>query len=256
MTMLQAVGFLQSVREHQLLVREYLHSRSRSDDLSPIQQVHPAAEIDDKLQIVRRYHPGRRESPYEAGQLSSSTGVEVARRLIEDEYAGVAGEYACKADPLFFTAAQMVRRSPLEPFQPHLSERLADNPVDLPGRGSELCGTKRHVLLHGGTEELIIRVLEEEPDHPVHFVEVRARNPVPANDDLTVTAVVLREYPVQMEQERRFSGPVGTDDPDTFSFGGMHGNTPERRLSVRIGIREIIHFEHIHQRHPLAVMAA
>jgi hypothetical protein len=36
----------------------------------------------------------------------------------------------------------------------------------------------------------------------------------------------------------------------------MHGNTPERRLSVRIGIREIIHFEHIHQRHPLAVMAA
>ena len=52
MTMLQAVGFLQSVREHQLLVREYLHSRSRSDDLSPIQQVHPAAEIDDKLQIV------------------------------------------------------------------------------------------------------------------------------------------------------------------------------------------------------------
>lgn len=200
-TVLQAVGFLQPVRDHELFVGENLCGGSRGDDLSAIQQVDPAAEIEDELQVVRRNYAGGRETPYEAGQLSAAPGVKVARRLVQDKYARVTGKYACQTDPLLFAAAQVVRRSPLEPFEPHLPERLPDNPVDLRGRKSELRGTERHVFRDRGTEELVVRILEEEPDHSVHFVEIRVRDPFAADDNFPLTAVVLGEYPVQMEEE-------------------------------------------------------
>ena len=120
--MLQAVRFLQPVGDHELFVRENLHGGSRGDDLSAVQQVDPAAEIEDELQVVRRNYAGGRETPYEAGQLSAAPGIKVARRLVKDEYARVTGEYSCQTDPLLFAAAQVVGRSPLEPFEPHLPE--------------------------------------------------------------------------------------------------------------------------------------
>ena len=129
--MLQAMRFLEPVLKHELFVGEYLNSRSRGNDLSGVQQVDPAAEIDNKLQIVRRYHAGGRELPDEPGQIPASARVEVARRLVECEYARAAGEYPCEADPLLLAAAQMVRRSSLEPFEPDPEESLVDNPVDL-----------------------------------------------------------------------------------------------------------------------------
>jgi hypothetical protein len=256
MTVLQAVRLLQPVREHELFVRKDPGRGSGGDDRPPIQQVDPAAEIEDELQIVRRDDAGCGEPPDEAGQIPASAGVKIARRLVQDEYARVARQNACKTDPLFFAAAQMVRRSPLEPFEPHLPESLTDNPVDLRRREPELQGTERHVLGDGGTEELIVRVLEEEPDHPVYLVEVRAGDTVPAYNHLSATAVVFGEYPVQMQQERRFARPVGSDDPDALSSGGKHGHSPQRRLPVREGIGEILYFERVHQRHPLALMAA
>ena len=255
MAVLEAVGYLKAVGEHERFVGEYLQSGSRCDDLPPVHEIDAAAEIDDELQIMRRDHARGGETADEPGEIPPAPRVEIARRLVKDKYAGVACEDPRQADALLFTSAQVVRRSPFEPVEPDLMKRIPDDPVDLRGRESELLRTERHVFADRGTEELVVGILEEEPHRSVHLVEVGVREEIAADDDLAAPAVVGGEYAVQMEKERRFSRPVRPDNADAFPIPGVHRNALQGGLPVRVRVRESLHLERVHQRQPLAVMA-
>ena len=58
---LKAVRLLEAVSEHLRLVGENLGGRSLGDDSASVQDHHPAARLDDQLEIVGGHHLGHRQ---------------------------------------------------------------------------------------------------------------------------------------------------------------------------------------------------
>jgi len=144
--------------------------------------------------------PGRQGAD-EVLELPRAHRVHAAGGFVQHKDAGFAREEACEADTAFFALAQVMGQAALKPCQPHLRQRALNPLCNLRGINPQLPRAESHVFRHGGAEQLVVRILEEEPDHSVHFVEIRVRDPFAADDNFPLTAVVLGEYPVQMEEE-------------------------------------------------------
>src|SRR5262249_10522936 len=140
-------------------------------------------------------------------------------------------------DPLPLSEAEMMRR-PLGRL-PQIDPRQAlhGNPPRLGWAQPQVQRAKRHVLDDRRAEKLVVRVLKYQPNPAADLgrvprVHLQAIDPdlgpavTPRTRTMTMTMIMCgsgnvrmpeltrspaRQQPVQMEQQRRFARPVGTD---------------------------------------------
>ena len=103
---------------------------------------------------------------------------------------------------------------PGEPSEPKdLQGRLGHGPR-LGGRAAEVQGTKSDVLKDRGAEELIVGVLEQEPNPPTHIPEVRLGAALPTEgQDLAPTGPMQAQ---EQMQQGALTRPVRAHQGDAF----------------------------------------
>ena len=76
---------------------------------------------------------------------------------------------------------------------------------------TEVGGTKCNVLLNGGGEDLVVSVLEDDPDKLAHLADVLLGDGFAPDQDL---AGRRSEDPVEMLEKRALPGTIRSDDRD------------------------------------------
>ena len=90
----QAMGLLQTVRQHERFVRKEFHGRALGDKFALIEDYNARAQINHKLEIMRGDELGTREGLKKRLEFASATWVQVAAWLIENQHGGLARKHA------------------------------------------------------------------------------------------------------------------------------------------------------------------
>src|SRR5512132_4445595 len=117
MAVQQAVRFLETVGEHELLVGKNPGGRSICDDESFIQGDRAGTELQDQLEIVGGNDLCRGEGLEKGFQFPLPARIKVAGWLIQNKDLRSAGEHPGKANALLLSSAQVMRRTFLKPCQ-------------------------------------------------------------------------------------------------------------------------------------------
>ncbi|OQC68864.1 MAG: hypothetical protein BWX50_01120 [Euryarchaeota archaeon ADurb.Bin009] len=105
----------------------------------------------------------------------------------------------------------MVRHALAQILDPEEGERLPDTVSDRRLVKPEVGRTERYVLLHGGGEDLVVRVLKDDPHELPDLADVLPRYRFAPDQDLAGRRF---EYAVEVLEERALPGPVRPDDGD------------------------------------------
>jgi hypothetical protein len=120
----------------------------------------------DEVEVVRGHEHGGSGGVDLAQQLEDSARgavVEVAGRLVGDEYEGVVDQGASKRDALLLAARQLARIRPRLGSEPNLCERSSDLVGNLRLGCSDHLESERDVRLGGALLEQA-KVLEDDPE--------------------------------------------------------------------------------------------
>ena len=97
--------------------------------------------------------------------------------------------------------------------------------------------TEGHVLLDSGHEKLVVGVLENQPHRLPHQRQGPARERNPAHHHF---ALRRHQQPVGMQQQGRFSGPVGSHESHLLSVRNAERHAPERLVTVGVTIMHVV----------------
>ena len=134
--------------------------------------------------------------------------------------------------PLLLAEAQVVDRPAAERERRDGRERLRHAPLHLLLREVQVPGAEGDVLLHGGGEELVVRVLEDEA-HPLVELLGREAPDLPLAD-ADLPGLRLQQADKEADQ-RGFSRAVRAQDRDELPFRDMEIDPGERLGAVVVG---------------------
>ncbi len=95
-----------------------------------------------------------------SGDIAPTLGVEHGRRLVEHQVLGLHGQRAGDGEALLLPAGEQVRLASLETGEPDGRERFVDATTNLRPLQSEVLGSERDVILHGGRHDLVVGMLK------------------------------------------------------------------------------------------------
>ena len=110
-------------------------------------------------------------------------------------------------------------------------ERLGDPVLDLLARAAAVERAERDVLADGRHEQLVVGVLEDEPDAGAQVADVVVADAQAGDLEL---ALALQQR-VELEHQRRLAGAVGAEDGDALAVGDVQVDAVEAGDAVRVG---------------------
>jgi hypothetical protein len=252
---LEEVGFFEAVFQHEGFIGEQVEGGAVGDDDAVVEEDGAGAELGDEFEIVGGDDFGDGEGLEEVFEFAAAAGVEVAGGFVEDEDGGLAGEDAGETDAAFFAAGEVMGGAAFKAGEADAIEAFAGAGGDIGGGQAELFGAEGDVFEHGGAEELVVGVLEEEADLAADAGEVGGGGGLAEDADGAVVIGVIGEQAVEVEKKGGFAGAVGADKPDAFAFGDGEGDVTEGGgavgvVEVEVGDLDDVHF------HPRAHMAS
>lgn len=140
----------------------------------------------------------------------------------------------------------------------------ADFHQDLPNesfhvflRYPELQGAESDIFIHRRAKDLVIGILKQQSDIAPNLRSVRFGDRDPMDEYRGAALEAFRQDAVQMQEEGRFAGAVGSDQSHVFSFFNRQGNALKRPMVIRVLEIEIPDLNGCrHDFHPLADIAA
>lgn len=174
MGVLKDVRAFEIVGEHEGFVVEQLEGGALGDDSAGVEDDDAVTEFDDHFEIVRGDQLCDGDLFEEGFDVSPASGIEVAGGFVEDEDGGVAGEEAGEADAAFLPAAEVMGCAFFQAGERDFGEGVGDTGGDLVVGEVELLWAEGDVFEDGGTEELVVGVLEEEAEFTADLREVFA----------------------------------------------------------------------------------
>ena len=129
--------------------------------------------------------PHRREP---RRQLAAAVGIEVRRRLVQDQDRRVRREDPRDGEPLLLTAGQAAGASAVEPSEAEPRERRRDARPHRRRRPPEALEAERNLVIHALHDELALWVLEDDPDRAGDERLAIVAGPIPGHDELAVEA--------------------------------------------------------------------
>jgi hypothetical protein len=106
---------------------------------------------------------------------------------------------------------------------------------------------------------LVVCILEEQTDRPPDRGERGARDGLAEDEDGgcgRAPASALREDPVEVQQQGRLAGAVGSDEADALALLDLEVEPPQRFRAVGIAEAQISDLERKRHFQPRAAMAA
>lgn len=254
--MSQDVRLLESVLEHQVFVGEDGQRRTVGHDRPLVHDHGPRAQLGDELQIVGGDDFRGLDRPEQRLQQPLSPGIETPRRFVQGQDPRPAGQEAGQADPLFLSAAQVMGGTPLESRKPDFRQSLPDDALDVPLPRTELPRAERNVLEDRGAEQLVLRVLEKQPDVAPDVRQIGFDHGQAVNPNRRAAPAVLRQDPVQVQEQSRLARAVGPDQAHGLPFGDCQADVAKGDAAVFVGEAEVFHFDggpgHFHPRADMA----
>src|ERR1022692_1865833 len=120
----QDVWPLETMRQHQLLVVEQFGHRAVPHHRSAVQHNGPRTQLDNQFQVMRRDHFGGWYLPQQGFELPPSARIEVAGRLVQHQYAGLARQHPRQTGAALLPVTQVMRGAAAEARQPGLRQGL------------------------------------------------------------------------------------------------------------------------------------
>ena len=124
---------------------------------------------------------------------------------------------------------------------PTCSSASATRAVELGSAQAEVGRAERDVLAHGGHEQLVVGVLEDDPHAAPDLLEVRLLHRQPRDRDRPGTG---GEDPVEVQHQRGLAGAVGTEQGDPLAPVDVQVDPEERLVAVGVGVRQPAHVQH------------
>ena len=134
------------------------------DDLPTVEEDRRGAGFQDHLQVVGGDQLGGLQALDQADEPAPAAGIEVGCRLVEDEDRGPARQNSRQAHPLSLAEAEMMGRTIGRVLEIDAGQAFQGQLAGLGFAESQVERPKGHVFDHGGAEELIVGILEQQAD--------------------------------------------------------------------------------------------
>ena len=193
------------MRSHQVTIGEDLAGRTVSDD-EPLREDDGAgAQLQGVRQVVGNHQHGDIEAADDVGKLAATGRVEVGGRLVEDEDLRFHRQDRGDRDATALTEGEMVRRAvegvPHAHLPSALSTRASSRTADAQVRRSE-----GDVVTHRRHEQLIVRILEDDPHSPADLPQVLLAHLEPTDVNASEAAA---EDAIEVQHEVVLPAPFG-----------------------------------------------
>ena len=216
------------------------------DDGALRQHDRALAELDGVRQVVGHHQHGDLERAQDAGELASRGRVEVRRRLVQHEDLRAHGQHGRDRDPAALAEGEVVRRAVGEVGDAHRAQGLHDPRVELGAAQPEVGRPERHVVAHGGHEQLVVGVLEDDADPASHLEQVRAGDRQPRDGDASRAG---REDAVEVQHQGRLARAVGAEQGDPLPRVHVQVDPEQCLVAARVGVGDAADVEDGHA-HP------
>ena len=191
----------------------------------------PAEKCDD-VDVVAHQDLGGLQLPQDLAEQLLTPGIQVSRRLVQDEQPWTHAEDRRQSDALALTGTQLVGDPLFETLQAHPVEGLFHILVDLGGGEAEPPGAEGHFFPAGGAEELVGRILKNQSDLTPQILLEPSLDRIPPEE---VTALSLQDAG-QAGNQSRFSSAVLSYDGHALSLSEGEIDAPDSPGAVGVAI--------------------
>ncbi len=225
---------LQVVRGEQLAVGEDLVARAVAGDRAGGEDHRALAQLGREREVVRRHEHRPLDAGEHVEQLAPRARVEARRRLVEHEQRRAHRQHRRDRHAPPLPHRELVGRALGDVPHAHRVERLGDalgrrRPVE-----AHVERPERDVLRDGRHEQLVVGVLEDEPDARAQLVHVVAAH----LESRHLEAPLPHEQPVEVEHERRLARPVRAEQRDALAVPDVEVDAAQRVVPARVAVRE------------------
>ena len=135
-------------------------------------------------------------------------------------------------DSAALAEAEVVGRPVGEGLHPHGGERLVHAGLELGTTNPEVGRAEGDVVVHGRHEQLVIGVLEDDPDTLADLAQVRLRDRQPRHPHL---ARPTAEDAVEVKDERRLACAVRPEERDALALVDREVDAEQRAVAIGVG---------------------
>ena len=206
------------------------------------------------VDVVRRQDdglPGIHQGVDHLDHLGRHPRIQSGRRLVQYQYVRIHGERTRQRDPLPLSVGQVYGGTVAVLQHPDLAQRVHYPPLDLLLGKPHVQRTERHILLHGGGEYLLVRVLDHHAHRRPQFPEGLARviKGLAFEQDLPLLGF---QYPVEGVEQRRLPGPVRPEYRRAHAFPDRDGHPVQgfHVLLRGVGIAQIPRLQYVRHADP------
>jgi hypothetical protein len=211
-------------------------------DPALVHEDHPRRELERPGGAVLREHDGRARPLHRREEQRRRLGIELGRRLVEQEERRLERERRGKTDALQLAAGELDRLPAPEVKRVDRGERALDARPDL-GRGhTEILEPEDDLVRDDGHHDLVLRVLEDGRDRPGELGGTRAAGVQPRHDDAAreTATVKVRYEPRECTEERRFPRARRPEQGDDLAGLERQRELAQGRLARWVGEREAL----------------
>jgi hypothetical protein len=120
---------------------------------------------------------------------------------------------------------------------------------------AQLLRPERHVLPDRRTEELVVRVLEQQADAAPYLGQVGLDERQAIHGDRGHRRRTVRQQAVQVQQQGRLARAIGADQRHAFARPQRERQPAQRLVAVRVAVGELVDGEQAHAFQPRAHIA-
>ena len=120
---------------------------------------------------------------------------------------------------------------------------------------AQLAGAKGNIFVHGGADELVVRVLEKQADPLAHGIKGLWRERFAADPNTGLGGRVLGQQAIEVEQEGGFARAIRAEHGDALVLGDGKGELVERQPGSRVAVGEVANLDGSVHFQPRAHMA-
>jgi hypothetical protein len=207
-----------------------------------LEEEDPIHRIEEALGAVLGDEHGSAGPERVPDERSGAVGVELRRRLVEEQQPRPQRERGCEAHPLELAARELVRRPRREAGRPDRVQRAARAGADRLGPDAEVLQPEGHLVLDPRHHDLVLRILEERRNDTCELgwrgeSRVQAGHLDAARE---AAAVKVGHEPGERTKQGGLSGARSAQDEDGLARLQRERDVAQSRLRVRVRERETL----------------
>ena len=212
-------------------------ARCVEDDAAAVEEQDPVGVAERRGRALLRDDDGGAAPERVVEERLRPVGIELRRRLVEEQQLRPEGESGREADALKLAAGELRDAAAGEMRRADGRERGVRPREDLVRPGADVLEPERDLRLDLPEDDLILRILEDRRDGARERRRMRAARVAAGDLDAAAegAAVEPRHEPAERAHERRLAGARRAEHEDDLAGVDPQRDVVERRRRSRIG---------------------